>query len=136
MPEGEAEAALKIFADPERVFGGKHERDAFADTAGDSVGDDLGRVAGHSAGVAEAKVDVVVAIDVGEVGAAGGLYENGKRASPFVHPVHRHAAKERRLGAKIEFGGARMIGDETLFFAVVERMEFGAVDSAHGTKER
>jgi hypothetical protein len=75
-----------------------------------------------------------VAIDVGEVGAAGGLYENGESAGPFVHPVHRHAAEERGLGAEVKFGGTRMIRDEAFFFALVERMEFGAVDSAHGDK--
>ena len=73
LPVGQAEAALEIFADPERVFGGKHERDAFADAAGDGVGDDIGRMAGHGAGVAEAEVDVVVAVNVGEMRAAGGL---------------------------------------------------------------
>ena len=100
LPVGQAEAALEIFADPERVFGGKHERDAFADAAGDGVGDDFGRVAGHGAGVAEAEIDVVVAVDVGEVRALGGFYEDGKGAGPFFHPVHGDAAEERVLRAE------------------------------------
>src|SRR5580692_5120218 len=40
LPVGQAETALEIFANPERVFGREHERDAFADAACDSVGDD------------------------------------------------------------------------------------------------
>ena len=124
LPVGQAETALEIFADPERVFGGKHEGDAFADAAGDGFGDDLGRVAGHGAGVAEAEVDVVAAVDVGEMRAAGGFYEDGEGAGPFVHPVHGDAAEERGLGAEIEFGGAGMVGDEALFFALVEDWSF------------
>jgi hypothetical protein len=35
------------------------------------------------------------------------------------------------LGAEIEFSGARMIGNEAFFFALVEALEFGAVDGAN-----
>jgi len=131
LPVGQAEATLEIFADPERVFGGKHVRDPFADAVSHSIGDDWRRVAGHRAGVAEAEVDVVVAVDVDEMRAAGGFYEDGESAGPFVHPVHGNAAKEGRLGSKIEFSGTRMPGNEALFFASVERLKFGAVDGSH-----
>src|SRR5579859_7791330 len=77
LPVRKAEAALEIFADPERVFGGKHEGDAFFDAARDGLGDDCRGVAGHRASVAEAEVNVVVAVNVGEVRAAGGFYEDG-----------------------------------------------------------
>jgi hypothetical protein len=132
LPVGQAKSALEIFTDPERVLGGKHESDALADTSCDGVGDDWGRVTSHGTGVAEAEVNVVVAVNVGEVRTAGGLYEDGEGASPFVHPVHGNAAEERRLGAKIELGGARMLGDEAFFFALMERVEFDAVDGSHG----
>jgi hypothetical protein len=72
-----------------------------------------------------------VAVNVGEVRTAGGLYEDGEGASPFVHPVHGNAAKKRGLGAEVEFGGARVIGNEAFFFALVERVEFDAVDGGH-----
>jgi hypothetical protein len=71
LPVRKVEAALEIFADPELVFGGKHEGDAVFGTAGDGFGDDGGRVAGHGARVAEAEVDVIVIVDVGEVRAVG-----------------------------------------------------------------
>jgi hypothetical protein len=35
------------------------------------------------------------------------------------------------LGAEIEFGGTRVIGDEAFFFALVEGTEAGAVDGGH-----
>ena len=75
-----------------------------------------------------------MAVDIGEMGAAGRFYEDGKSASPFVHPVHGHAAEERGLCAEVEFGGTRMIGDETFFFALVEGVEFGAIDDSHGDR--
>ena len=131
LPERKAETALEIFADPERVLGGKHERDAFAHAAGNGFGDDLRRVAGHGAGVAEAEVDVIVAINVGEMGASGGFHEDREGAGPFVHPVHGDAAEKRALGAEIEFGGTRVIGDETFFFALVKGAEARAVDGGH-----
>jgi hypothetical protein len=87
LPEREAETTLKIFADPKSVFGREHEGEAFADAAGDGTRNDLRRVASHGGGVAEAEVDVVAAVNVGEMRAAGGLYEDGKGAGPFVHPV-------------------------------------------------
>jgi hypothetical protein len=88
-------------------------------------------VASHGARVAEAEVDVVMAINVGEVRAAGGFYKDWECAGPLVHPIHRHAAEEGRLGAKIEFRGTRMIGDEAFFFALVKRLKTSAVDVGH-----
>jgi hypothetical protein len=39
------------------------------------------------------------------------------------------------LGAKVEFGGARVVGDEAFFFALVEGVKFGAVDGSHGSRK-
>jgi hypothetical protein len=110
LPVRKAEAALEIFANPDGVLGGKHEGDAFFGAPGDGFGNDLGRVAGHCAGVAEAKIDIVAAIEVGEVGALGGFYKNGESARPFFHPVHGHAPEERGLGAMVESCGLGMDG--------------------------
>src|SRR5260370_249036 len=67
LPVGEAKAALKIFGDPERVFRGKHQSDAFFGAAADGFGDEIGRVAGHSARVPEAEVNVGASVHVREV---------------------------------------------------------------------
>jgi hypothetical protein len=40
-------------------------------------------VAGHGAGVAEAEVDVVVVVDIGEVRTFGGFDEDGESAGPL-----------------------------------------------------
>jgi hypothetical protein len=93
-------------------------------------------VASHGASVAEAEVDVVTAVHIGEVRATGGFYEDGKGTGPFVHPVHWDAAEERGLGAEVEFSGARMIYDETFFFALMEGVQAGAVHGDHGDPEK
>jgi hypothetical protein len=67
---------------------------------------------------------------------AGGLYEDGECAGPFVHPIHGNATEERGLRAQIKFGGARVVGDEALFFPLVERVKFGAIDDGHELDSR
>jgi hypothetical protein len=62
------------------------------------------------------------------VRAFGGFYEDGEGARPFFHPVHGHAAEEGGLGALVESGGFRVVGDEMAGFALVEGVEFFAVD--------
>ena len=131
LPIGQVETALEIFADPERVFGGKHQRDAFFGAAGDGFSDDIGRVAGHGTGVAQAEVDVVAAVNVSEVRAFGGFDEDGECAGPFFHPVHGDAAKEGGLGALVESGGFGVVGKEAGFFMRVELFQSGAVYCSH-----
>ena len=71
---------------------------------------------------AEAEIDVVPAVDVGEVCAFGGLDEEGESAGPFFHPVHGDATEEGALGALVESGGVGMVGEEAGFFAFLERL--------------
>jgi hypothetical protein len=73
-----------------------------------------------------------MAVNVNEVRAAGGFYKHWKGPRPLVHPIHGDAAEERGLGSEIKFSGARVGGDEAFFFALVESVEFGAVDGIHG----
>src|SRR5580692_10530835 len=88
-------------------------------------------MAGHGSGVAKTEVDVVAAVNVGEMRAAGVFYENRESAGPLVHPVHGNATEQRSLRAKVEFGGARMFSDEAFLFALMERVELSAVDVGH-----
>src|SRR5712692_11126670 len=131
---GRPKRAPEIFANPQGVFGGEHEGDAFLGAARDGFGDDGWRVAGHGAGVAEAKVDVVAAIHVSEVRAVGGFHKNRKSAGPFFHPVHGDAAEEGGLCAGVESGGFGMVGDEAGFFAFLEVIEFGAINGRHSSR--
>src|SRR5450432_1764459 len=93
-------------------------------------------MAGHGAGVAETQIDVVVAVNVGEVRAVSRLDEDGKRPGPFFHPVHRHTAKQRVLCTMVESGGLRMVADEPIVFTFVQAAELFSVDSRHGFIEK
>ena len=107
LPGRQAEPARELLAGPDGVLGREHVGDAAAELALDG-GDRRARaVAGHRPGVAEAEVDVFVAVDAGEAGAGGLVDEQRKRAGPLDHPVHRHAVEERGLGPLVEGVGAR-----------------------------
>ncbi len=77
------------------------------------------RMAGHRTGVAEAEVDVLVAVDIGEAGAVSLVEEERKGARPAGHPCHRHAAEQ--VGARV--GGhlrrPRVQLDEALLLGVL-----------------
>ena len=67
--DADAEAPSQLLADPGRVLGREHVGDPAAELALDGGDRRRRAVAGHRAGVAEAEVDVVVAVDAAEVGA-------------------------------------------------------------------
>jgi hypothetical protein len=89
----------KLFADPERVGGGKHERDSLPRLARNRFRGGGGRMARHRAGVAEAEVNVFEAVHIKEMRAVGFGYEDRKFSGPLFHPVHWDAAEKRTLGA-------------------------------------
>jgi hypothetical protein len=112
LPGGQPEAPCELLAGPDRVLGGEHVGDAATELALDRRDRRARAVAGHRAGVAQAEVDVLVSVDAGEPGTGGLIDEQGKRAGPFDHPVHRHAVEEGRLGALVECVRTRMFGRE------------------------
>ena len=94
MPVGKAKAALQFLAHPDDIFIRQHERDAFLDLLIDGFDCCFGRVTGHRACVAEAEVNVGIAIHIGEVRAFGFFHKDRKRPRPADHPQHRHAAMQ------------------------------------------
>ena len=85
-------------------------------------------MASHRAGVAKAKVDVIVAVNIDEMRSVGFCYEYWKFAGPFFHPIHGNATEERSLGAFIKSRGFRVVGDEFLFLAAHEGGEASAIN--------
>jgi hypothetical protein len=71
-------------------------------------------VPGHRARVAEAEVDVLVAVDVGEARALGVRREDREAARPADHPVHRDAAEQRAPRLLGELERARVLRAEAL----------------------
>ena len=63
---------------------------------------------GHGARVAEAQVDVVVAVGARRVGAGRRLEEQRERPGPLDHPVHGHAVEQALAGVRVERAGPGM----------------------------
>ena len=94
LPVRESEPPGELAGDPRRVGGRQHGGDAALGLAGDRLGH-LGEcVPGHRAGVAEAEVDELVAVDVGEPGPVGLGDEQREVARPAGHPRHRNAGEQ------------------------------------------
>ncbi|MGA3088801.1 MAG: hypothetical protein ABSD75_09330 [Terriglobales bacterium] len=91
LPVGQAETPLQFFADEDRILGGQHEGDAAFDLIFDGLDRREGGMSGHGSGVAEAEVDVTMAVDVVEVGALSLTHDRRKRPGPLYHPVHGDA---------------------------------------------
>jgi hypothetical protein len=56
-------------------------------------------MASHCPSIAEAEIEVAMAVHVQELGAVSFGHKWRERAGPFCHPVHGHAAKQRFAGA-------------------------------------
>ena len=140
LPVRHAEAAAQLLGDPDRVLGRHHRRHAaeLADAPRDRAHRRLRGVAGHRARVAEREVDVLVAVDVGEVGAARLGVEERIAADPLRHPRHRDAE---------DLGAARLLGElerarralaEEPALALDQRLQVRALDHsrtrAHGRR--
>ena len=136
LPVGQPEAALELLADPDRVLGREHVGDAASELPLDRLDRGRGAVPGHRARVAEAEVDVVVAVDAAKRRALGGLDERRERARPADHPVHRDAVVERGLRPLEQLLRARVLGDEALSLGFVERFEPSAVQGLHAGSMR
>ena len=80
LPPGQAEAAAELAGDPGGVRRGQHRGDPALGALAHRLGHRRQAVAGHRAGVAEAQVDEVDAVDVGEAAARGRLDEQRERA--------------------------------------------------------
>ena len=94
LPEWEAEPTGELLAGRDRVVRREHVGDAALELALDGGDRRRGPVAGHRPGVAEAEVDVVVAVDAADVRPAGLVDERRPGAGPSDHPVHRDAVDQ------------------------------------------
>ncbi len=117
LPRRQAEAAGQLSTHPCRVGVGEHGGDSLQCLAVQGLGH-LGQgVAGHRPGVAEAEVDVLDAVDIGEAGPGGGVEEERKRARPAGHPGHRHPTQQVLAGLDGQLTGTGMGVDEASLLA-------------------
>ncbi len=120
LPGRQAEAPGELLRHPERIIGRQHRRDAPGRLRRDRSQRRRRGVAAHGARVAEAEVDDLVAVDVGEAAARSLLHEQREPARPLRHPVHRHAREQVSPRTHGELGRARMLGGEPRFLACDE----------------
>jgi hypothetical protein len=120
LPARQAEAPAHLPANPERVLARQHQRDPARRLLADRTHRGLGGMAGHRAGVAQAQVDVLVAVHVAKASAARLGGEHRIAARPAHHPVHLHATEQRALRPLDEPVRARVLGAESLELALHE----------------
>ena len=128
LPERQPEPASELLASGDRVLRRQHVGDAAAHLALDRGDRRRGPVAGHRTGVAEAEIDVVMAVDAVKARARGRFHEEGKGRRPLAHPVHRDAVEERVLRLLEQLGGAGVSGAEAIRLLGHQAREAGSVD--------
>lgn len=101
-----------------------------AEAAGDGVRGCFRGMAGHGADIPEAEIVVIVAIDIGEVRAAGAGNEYREWTRPFRHPVHRHAPSKDFCARRKRFR-SRVLLAEQLSFTFVKTVQSCAIDPLH-----
>ena len=132
LPDGEAEPARELLGDGDRVLRREHEGEPATGLRGDRLDRGGRRVAGHGARVAEAEVEVPVAVHVAEVRALRVFDEEGESACPPHHPVHGHAAEKARPRAIEQRPGLRVLRRESLLFLGEARRQAPPVDRHFG----
>ena len=94
LPVGQAETLFEIFANVQRVFRRKHQRNSLTQAAGNRFGNYAGRMTCHRASIAEAEIDVIMPVNALKMSALGFGDEHREGASPLFHPVHGDAAEQ------------------------------------------
>src|SRR5262245_41618229 len=90
----------------------------------------------HGTRVAEAEVDVLVAVDVDQPGPGRLGHVDRVRRGPLGHPAHRHPAEQHRLGAPPELARAGMRAAEAGLLVLEQRGQTRALDGRVPTNWR
>ncbi len=120
LPARHAEAPGQLLRHRERVLRREHRRDPARRLLGNCAQRRLRRVAAHRTRVAEAEVDVLVAVDVGEAAPARVGDEEREPAGPLGHPVHRHSGQEVVLRSLCQRARPWVLAREALLLATHE----------------
>ena len=128
LPEGQAEAAGELLGHPGGVGRRQHGGHALLELLLDGAHRGLGRVARHGAGVAQAEVEVLVAVDAGKRGPVRFGDDQRKGTRPARHPVHRHAVEKVGLSLLEEVVGDGMALGEQSVFGVEQVVQAVAID--------
>ena len=133
LPERQAEALLQIFRYENGVFGGQHERYTTAHLLLYRFHDGKRRMPRHRPGVAQAEIDVAMAVDIVEMRALGLAHKRRECARPLEHPVHGDAAQQRLAGALEQRFRLWAVVDEALLLALHQGFQPRLVDCRHSS---
>ena len=121
-PQRQVETARQFTGDPDRVLGGLGEMGAPADPVAHRGDDGRMRVAGDRRAVTAVHVDVLVAVDVVDLGARTVAHPHRLRLGDL--PVRGRAAGEVFARHRDEFGAARLAAQEHLLL-VGDQLVYG-----------
>ena len=139
LPERQAEQLRELLADARHALRRQHRVMPVGAGFGQRARDRGRRMAEHRAGVAEAEIDVGVAVDVFDFDAARAAHEQRMRRAPVAHPVHGHAVEPVRGAGLREPRGLGVRGREG--FALARREPAPALrcrcrDAARSSRRR
>jgi hypothetical protein len=121
LPIGQAETVGEGARDDDRVLGRQHIGGAAArDLARHDLGDGRIGMAEERGGIAEAEIDIAMAVDILQPRADRPFGEDRKRAAPLAHPMQGHAMRHVPRGLRVQRPRARMRRDEALFLTLPE----------------
>ena len=129
LPERQAKHLREFFADARHALRRQHRGDAHRAGLGQRARDGGRRMAEHRAGVAEAEIDVGVAVDVFDFDAARLAHEQRMRRAPVAHPVHGHAVEPVRGAGLREPRGFGVRGGERFALRAPRACQRFAVDA-------
>jgi len=127
LPILQAKALLQIFGYKHGIFRGQHERNAALCLLFNGLDRGKRRVARHRPRIAEAKIDVAMAVQIVKMRALRFAHHRRKRACPFHHPVHGYAGEHRFLAALKNGFGFWAFVDVALLLALHQGLEAVAI---------
>ena len=117
LPVRQSKSPLQFFADPQRIFRRQHQRDTFADTLRNRFRRNIRGMSRHCTRITQAQIDVLTPVHIRKMRALRLHHKNRKCPRPLLHPIHRHAAKQRILSPRVKLRRPRMLRYESLRFS-------------------
>ena len=86
LPQRQSKTSRQLLSNDDCILGRQHRGKAMFHLFGDCSDRWRWRVTRHRSGIAQTQVNVIMAIDIGEVRTLGGFHEDRIFAGPFRHP--------------------------------------------------
>ena len=127
-PARQPGAALELGRDRHAVLGWQHVGEAAIDGVAHRGNEHARGMPEHCPGIAEAEIDVLVTVNVGNLRAFCAFDKHRERAFPFDEPWHLHAGQEVRRRLQCQLPRSRMRRFEVLFLPVEQISDASPAD--------